>query len=76
MRSKHVSSTAPMLSRPSAPAHAACSQAPVVASNAASQAGMPPRKAAGAQPPCVSRGRRVPNALRVSTPPPRLSPKG
>src|SRR5262252_10781957 len=66
--SKNVSSTAPMISRTSAPAHASCSQSCAVSSNAVSTACMTPRKAEGEDPTCVSRWRRVKNSLNVSRP--------
>src|SRR5580765_4811637 len=50
MRSKNVSSTAPMISRISPPAQPSCSQASAVSSRAASNACMTPRNAEGEHP--------------------------
>ena len=75
IRSKNVSSTAPMISRTSPPAHPSCSQASAVSSSAASNVCITWRKAEGEHPACVSRCRRAKNSLIVSSPTPRLSPK-
>ena len=74
MRSKKVSSTAPMISRTVPLAHPSCSQLAAVSSSAASNACITPRKADGEHPTCVSRCRRAKNSLIVSSPTPRLRP--
>src|SRR5262249_3303543 len=74
MRSKKVSSTAPMTSRTAPVAYPSCSQVAVVSKSAASNACITPRKADGEHPTCVVRCSRAKNSLIVSRPTPRLRP--
>src|SRR5437870_11176212 len=72
MRSKKVSSTAPMMGVVSLAAIPSRSQACAVSRVACSTMSMKPRKALGEQPTCLSRRRWTKNSWMVSAPTPRL----